>query len=95
MSVLRAHPSVRSKQLDDEQVLVHLDSGSLFALQGVGVRAWELLQEGTTPEALIEALLTEYRVERGRLERDVERLLDGLRRHALIAEQGRAPDVQA
>jgi hypothetical protein len=81
-----------SRLLDGEPILVHLETGFFYSLGGVGARAWELLEGGATARDLVATLLPEYEVDRQRLTRDVEALLDELELRELIVEQSRAPD---
>ena len=83
----RAHPSVSSKRLEDELILVHLDTGFCFALEGVGVRIWELIEDGTTAHTLVETIASEYEVERERVVRDVDALMAEFLEHVLIVEE--------
>lgn len=84
--VFWANPGVLCKVLDGEQILVHLDTGFYFALQGVGVRAWELLENRATADSLVDTLGSEYEVDRGQLARDVDTLLNELKQHDLVVE---------
>jgi len=87
MKMLHPNPKVSFRLLDDEQILVHLGTGFVFALQGVGVRVWELLENGAAADSLVDTLLSEYAVEQGRLARDVDTLLGELKEHDLLVEE--------
>ena len=52
-----------------------LDLGSLITLNETGAFLWRLMETETTKEALAEALLAEYDVEKARAEADLEALL--------------------
>jgi hypothetical protein len=52
-----------------------LDLGSLITLNETGAFLWRLMETETTKEALVEALLAEYDVEKARAEADLEALL--------------------
>lgn len=56
-----------------------------YGLSDTGVRVWELLQAPRTVEAILEALVTEYEVERPRAEADLHTLLADLQSRGLIA----------
>ena len=49
-----------------------LDLGSLITLNETGAFLWRLMETETTKEALLEALLAEYDVEKARAEADLE-----------------------
>lgn len=87
MTVFRSHPSVSAKLLDDEQILVHLDTGFCFALEGVGVRIWQLLENGATADGIVDSLVSEYEVARERVAVDVDTLLAELKQYELVVEE--------
>jgi hypothetical protein len=77
-------PDVLSRTLDGEAVLLNLASGTYFGLNEVGTRIWELIAAGTTYGALRAAVLDEFDVEAGPLERDLAELIDSLRARGLV-----------
>ena len=66
------------QQLDDEIILLDLQSGRYFGLQAVGVRAWELLATVGDTDAVLAALLAEYAVDADTLRHDLDELWQGL-----------------
>ena len=76
---------VLSRVLDGEAVLLDTEGGAYFGLNAVGTRVWELIgATGTTEEALLTTLLSEFEVSRDVLERDLRDLLSGLEQRKLI-----------
>jgi len=76
---------VVSCALGDEVVLLALDSGVYFGLEGVGVRIWELLSGGAgSARDICAALVSEYEVEPERCREDVLRFLEEMRSRGLI-----------
>lgn len=76
---------VLSRVLDGEAVLLDTEGGAYFGLNAVGTRVWELIgATGTTEDALLTALLTEFDVSRDVLARDLRDLLSGLEQRRLI-----------
>lgn len=73
------------RELDGEAVLLNLDSGQYFGLNTVGTRIWQLLAEFRRPQAVLDALLTEFDVAPAELETDMLQLLEQLAAHGLIA----------
>ena len=53
----RDHVSCR---VDDETVLMHLETGKYFGYDPVGTRVWELLEEPMAISALCQRLVGEY-----------------------------------
>jgi hypothetical protein len=75
---------VLSRKAGDETVLLNLENEQYYALDGVGSRLWELVEEGTTVTAAVAKLGSEYPVERDVLEGDVKALVADLRQNGLI-----------
>lgn len=50
------------RKLDDEIVLLDLDSGEYFSLNDTGARVWELLGEGLAAEEIADRLAREFAV---------------------------------
>lgn len=82
-------PHVVSRRLDDELVLLNLDSESYFGLDDVGTRMWEALSSSDSVEAGFQQLLAEYDVDETTLRADVERLLEQLVDAGLVELGGR------
>lgn len=49
-----------SCQIDDETVIMHLETGRYFGYDPVGTRIWALMKEPRTVSAICEQLVTEY-----------------------------------
>jgi hypothetical protein len=84
MKRVRVAPDVLANVIDGETVLLNLKSESYFGLDEVGTRMWESLTTAGSIQAACEALLSEYDVEGGRLQQDVEALLEQLVEHGLV-----------
>lgn len=81
---VRAKEAVLVKSLEDEAVLLHLETEQYFGLDAVASRMWTLLVTLPSIDAAYEALLDEYEVDPQRLRRDLERLVRQLLEHRLI-----------
>ena len=68
---LAIRPQVVFRQLDNEAVLLNLETGTYFGLDPVGTRIWQLIVHHGLLVRVLEALLEEYEVEPARLERDL------------------------
>jgi len=73
-----------SADLDDEAVILNLNSGVYYGLDAVGARIWSLIQEPRTVNDIRDTLLEEYEVDAGRCERDLLALLRELADQGLI-----------
>lgn len=82
---LRVPADVVSCALGDEVVLLALDSGVYFGLEGVGVRVWEMLAGGAdSARGIWSSLVAEYDVEPARCWGDVLRFLEEMHNRGLI-----------
>lgn len=82
--VLRPHPQVVARRVDDEVVVVQLERNSIHALNRTGARLWELIVEGRTRSEACERMLEEFDVPRAQLEGEIDELLDLLVREGLL-----------
>ncbi|WP_054742972.1 lasso peptide biosynthesis PqqD family chaperone [Cellulosilyticum ruminicola] len=49
--------------LDEDKVMMDLDSGNYYALNSVGASIWEAIEEAISIEAVVQKLMDEYEVE--------------------------------
>ena len=71
-------PDVLSRELDDEGVLLNLETERYYTLDDVGIRMWQLLAEHGDVETVVAQLLDEYDVEQATLRHDLADLIAGL-----------------
>ncbi len=71
-------------ELEDESVILNLESGVYFGLDDVGTRMWKVLSESETVQGAYEKLLGEYDVVPETLERDLRDFIDKLSAQGLI-----------
>lgn len=57
--------------VEGELVLLNTETGMYQGIDGVGPRIWELIQEPTAVETVVETLVAEYDVDEVQCERDV------------------------
>jgi hypothetical protein len=53
---------VPAAYLGGDLLMMSVEMGQYFSLNGVGTRIWELLENPTTAEAMVEQLVAEYDV---------------------------------
>jgi hypothetical protein len=70
--------------LDGEMVILNLDSGVYFGLNGVGASIWSCIQAERTVEEVIDQMMAEYKVSRAECEAGVIALLQNMATHGLI-----------
>ncbi|MEM8994224.1 MAG: PqqD family protein [Acidobacteriota bacterium] len=76
------------RQLDDEAVLLDLDSQRYFGLDAVGTRLWALLQEDPSLPRAREILLAEFDAGPEVLDGDLEVFLSELVERELVKLEG-------
>nr|5V1U_A Chain A, TbiB1 [Thermobaculum terrenum ATCC BAA-798]5V1U_B Chain B, TbiB1 [Thermobaculum terrenum ATCC BAA-798]5V1U_C Chain C, TbiB1 [Thermobaculum terrenum ATCC BAA-798]5V1U_D Chain D, TbiB1 [Thermobaculum terrenum ATCC BAA-798]5V1V_A Chain A, TbiB1 [Thermobaculum terrenum ATCC BAA-798]5V1V_B Chain B, TbiB1 [Thermobaculum terrenum ATCC BAA-798] len=83
-NAMKISDAVVSAHIDDEVVLLHLQTGTYFGLDAVGSRIWSLLEEGKRPEEIVDAICAEYSVDRPTVERDLRDFLRALANKELL-----------
>lgn len=84
MTRYRIVPDALSASLSDGAVLLHLYTKRYFSLNQTGSRIWSLLEQQSTDDEIVDALVQEYDVERPEAMRAVSQLLDDLVAERLI-----------
>jgi hypothetical protein len=79
------HESVVEAPLDEEVVLLRVDTGVYYGLAGLGHVIWEYLRDGKDEASIVEAVLEEYEAAPDEVTRDVRELLDALFTAGLIS----------
>ena len=81
---------VVARKLDDEMVLLNLDSGEYFGLNDTGTRVWELLAEGHSRTEVVDCLIEEFEVDVEIASSHVATLCGELLEAGLLAEESAA-----
>ena len=85
-AVLSIPPQVMSRLVDDETVLLDLESGMYFGLDGVGKRIWESVAEGCSIGEIVKIITKEYEVDEERATADVIAFANNLVERGLLVE---------
>lgn len=80
-----AREGVVFQQLQEEAVLLNLDSGQYFGLDPVGTRIWNLLVEGQSLPQVVSTIVAEYEVGGEQCKADLLKLLGDLEAQGLVA----------
>jgi hypothetical protein len=80
-------PSVISRELSGEMVLLDLESGVYYGLDAIGTRVWQLLMQRNAVADICTTLLDEYNVAADVLRDDVSRLVGELCDKGLVTRQ--------
>lgn len=73
-----------STEMDDEEIILHLDSDRYYGLNDVGTLIWNLVQEERTVAEIRIEIVDEYEVEPQRCEEDIDAFLTELAEQDLI-----------
>jgi hypothetical protein len=77
-------------ELDDNQVMMHLEKGKYFGLNPVGKRIWELIEEPKSLREIINSLLSEFEVTEEQCAQEVQAFLDKTIQYGIVIRQGDA-----
>jgi len=82
-------PHVVHELLDGEVVLINMDTGSYYSLQGVGADAWTLIETGAaTTDEIIGEISGRYDGNHLEVDQAVVHLIEELRQEGLIVADG-------
>lgn len=81
---LRRSADVVHRRVDEEIVLVNLQTNRIFSLNRTAGRLWELLGETSGRAELRERLLEEFDVEPAQLDQELETTLSALKAEGLL-----------
>ena len=86
MSILAKDPSrFAETRIDDETVIMSLDSGDFFSLTGTAQSIWRLLDGTRDRAAVLAELAAEYDAPEAEMASDLDSFLAGLRAAGLLA----------
>ena len=83
-SIVRPAPEVVFQWLEEEVVLLNLDSGMYYGLEPVGARIWKLIENPQSLATVIAQVEREFDVEHSRVESDVLGLVGELQKSGLV-----------
>lgn len=87
-------PQVIAETIGGETMIVNLNKGHYFNLQGAGVDAWTCIERGDEPAEIVAHLEARYTAADGEIEAAVSGLIDQLEAEELIVDRG-AEDAQS
>ena len=81
---IRLIKTLNVTDLAGEKVMIDFDSGKYFMIKGTGNDIWDLLQQETTPQKIIDRLLQEYDVSPEECEQSVMAFLQKMESYQFI-----------
>ncbi|WP_128891355.1 PqqD family protein [Erythrobacter sp. HKB08] len=82
--IRKAASDIIETDVDDETIIVSLESGEMFSLSGTARAIWEKLEAGMDESDLVDALTDEFEVEEEVLRADLAKFLADSREAGLI-----------
>lgn len=76
--------TVFAQEVDDEMVILDMESENYFGLDEVGTSIWQAMQEHGTLQEVFDALLEQYEVEPDVLEKDLSDFVEKLLESGLV-----------
>lgn len=76
--------NVIHETFDDEVVIIHLERGAYYSLEGAGADVWRLILAGASTDEAVEALSRGYRARRDEVATAVAGLIARLREEGLV-----------
>jgi hypothetical protein len=73
-------------ELDDEIVIMHVDTGEFFGLSDTAAAAWRLMDGQRDRAALLSALAAKFESDEGQIALDVDEFLENLREAGLVVD---------
>lgn len=70
--------------MDGEKVMLNIEKGKYYGLDGIGSRIWELIEKPHTIQEMVSALLKEYDVEEKTCQDEVLAFLNKLYAQGLV-----------
>ena len=81
-------PNVIQEIIDDEVIIVNLDSGNYYSLAHVGAEIWSLIESGAAVAEVVNGIRQRYDGDHVDVEDAVNQLVDQLQQEALIVPDG-------
>src|SRR5688500_13635256 len=84
-------PEVVADIIDGDAVIMNLKTGHYFSSQGTGSECWDALAAGFSVVQLVDQLAAAYAADRATIESNVEKFVEDLVSHMLIAPSNAPP----
>ena len=75
------------RRVDEEIVILNLESSQYYSLNSVAGRIWELISEGKDEEGIVKSLVAEYKVEEKAARADLKSFVEQLKEERAIAKK--------
>lgn len=76
MATYSKNTQILDGELDDQQVMMHIDLGKYYGLNPVAKRIWDMLDQPKSFEEIVTSLLEQFEVSEEQCSREVELFLN-------------------
>ena len=83
-------PEVISDTIDGEVVIVNLDKGYYYSLDGTGAEVWRLIQEGRSVAEIVPDVVRRYAGDPTDIEAAIAQFITGLEQEEILVPSGAA-----
>jgi hypothetical protein len=84
MKSYKAAPHAAWRRVEDEIVILDLNTSLYYSLNEVGARVWELLNEGHSREDVARSIVEEYDADHKAAAKDIDSLIKELSQEKLL-----------
>jgi hypothetical protein len=84
MKPLQISHNVIAQRLQDETILINMDTDRSFVLNRTSSRFWELCEQGLSVDQIQVQMLTEFDVTEAQLHQEIDRIIAMLQSEGLI-----------
>ncbi len=81
-------PNVIQEIIDNEIIIINLDTGNYYSLAHVGAEIWSFIESGATVAEIVDRTMRRYDGDHGDVEDAVNQFVDQLQQEALIVPDG-------
>ncbi len=87
-TVIRATPSAVAADLNGEMIIMDVESGQYFGLEGIGADVWSIIERPTSIKVICDAIVAKYEVSREVCQADIFALIEELNGLGLTMADG-------
>ncbi len=77
-------PQISHETIDGEAVIINLDNGNYYSLDGVGADIWNLIDSGANTDHISELIANNYEIDKNESESSINKLIVDLLNEGLV-----------
>jgi hypothetical protein len=83
-TIVSQNKSIDATEIDNEKVMMNISKGQYYALNSVGSKIWDVIEDKRTVREVVSILLSEYEIDQKNCEESVMNFLGSLQNEDLI-----------